>query len=136
MVLVVLLGCDVPGEQGAVGEPGDPGESGEQGELGDPGEQGEPGDPGEPGSRVSLCAFSEPMMIADVGGYIGARMLCEITCQSERGHACTTHEAGLIAQRIGEFPHADTFLVSPGSDCFGEGGCPDSVDERHVACCM
>ena len=117
--LVLVLGLLLPacnGPQGPIGINGDPGKDGAQGDAGPPGppgpqgDAGPPGPPGEPGPSVitrnnkqySLaavyCGASVPLT-GNVGGYAGAKALCEAACAaSPSAHLCDAAEVVRTAQ--------------------------------------
>ena len=152
--LVLSLGLLLPacnGPQGPIGINGDPGKDGAQGDAGPPGPQGPagpqgdagpagpPGTPGEPGLSVitrnnkqfSLaavyCGSSVPLT-GNVGGYAGAKALCEATCAaSPSAHLCDAAEVVRTAQLGVTIPAPGWYATgvysapgtSPMTDCDG-----------------
>jgi len=50
-----------------------------------------------PIAAPQLCGLSEPTT-GDLGGYTGAKALCEDVCGSEAAHMCTGHEVSAFVQ--------------------------------------
>lgn len=114
--MLLLCACDTVAVQGERGDDGAPGASGEQGPAGAPGApgaRGERGSDGTPGT-ASLCALTEPTT-GDLGGYEGAKALCEDTCSSEHARMCTGHDVAVLRQ-LGEIPVA-IWYARGGNDC-------------------
>ena len=80
------------GPRGLTGAQGQQGLVGLTGPKGDTGEQGPQGLNGVSGGLSTWCGISTQTYTGNIGGYTGAKLICEATCNSPSAHMCNENE--------------------------------------------
>ncbi len=87
------------GPKGDKGEPGDPGPEGPEGPAGPPGASG-------PSGLTTVCGATNTSN-GNLGGWEGAKAMCETTCGSPSAHMCVAAEVMMSAQLGVDFQVSD-----------------------------
>ncbi len=121
LMMFAVTGCLLDGPTGLQGP---------EGKQGEPGPAAEPGAEGEPGYGAFCGQHNKTK--GDLGGYEGAKTMCEAACNDADAHMCTGVEMVMSAQ-LGLLPANSSFWYANNSvssvnisgqtylnnDCFG-----------------